>query len=137
METDFTATLEHYYARERETLTTEPAVRAELRQLGVARVQAEYDGVGDSGQIEQVSYLDHSDPAQAVTVDEPVSERVEALLYALLNLRHGGWENNDGACGSFSWNLVDGTIEHEHHQRYTETNTSTHEGFEVDAGELS
>ncbi len=136
MNTHISSMLQDYYARERETLTTEPAIRAELLQLGVAHVHAEYDGVGDSGQIEQISYLDGSDPAQAITVGEPTNERVEALLYALLNLRHGGWENNDGASGSFRWELVDGTIEHEHHQRYNESDTSVHEGFEVNGGGL-
>ena len=136
MNAHISSMLHDYYARERETLTTEPAVRAELQQLGVTSVYAEYDGVGDSGQIDQISYLDGSDPAQAIVVGEPTNERVEALLYALLNLRHGGWENNDGASGSFRWVLIDGTIEHEHHQRYTESDTSVHEGFEVVAGTL-
>lgn len=129
MNTPLFSPLEAYYARERETLATQPAVRAELLQLGVVSVIAEYDGVGDSGQIEQIRYLDGADPANAISVDEQTNERVEALLYALLNLRHGGWENNDGAYGSFNWDLASETIAHEHNQRYTDHETSLHEGF--------
>lgn len=136
MQINISVALQSYYALERETLATEPAVRAELRALGVASVHAEYDGVGDSGQIDQIGYLHGSDPAQSITVGEQTHARVEALLYALLELRHGGWENNDGASGTFSWDLVEGTLNHEHQQRYTDCETSTHEGFGVDAGEL-
>jgi len=136
MNTDLSSALQSYYAREREALATEPAVRAELRALGVVTVSAEYDGVGDSGQIEQISFLDASDAAQTIQIGEATRERVESLLYALLELRHDGWENNDGAFGSFRWNLIDETIEHEHNQRYTDHETSMHEGFEVRAGAL-
>ena len=127
--------LEDYYADERKALATESAVCAELRALGVATVFAEYDGVGDSGQIDCISYRNDSDPAQLVSVGAEVGERVDALLYALLEMRHGGWEINDGAFGTFSWNLVGGTIEHEHCQRFTDFETSMHRGFVVDAGE--
>lgn len=134
MDMIFSAALHDYYADERKALATQAAVQADLHALGIATVYAEYDGVGDGGQIEQISYFDHSDDAQPVSVDEQTNGRVEALLYALLNMRHSGWENNDGAYGNFSWNLIDGTIEHEHSQRYTEHYTSLHEGFEVDSG---
>lgn len=137
MNTSHSTVLQDYYARERETLKTEPTVRDELRRLGVTGIQADYDGVGDSGQIENISYLDGSNPPTPVTVSDATNQRVEALLYALLELRHGGWENNDGAFGSFRWNLDDGTIEHEHNLRYTEHETSVHEGFTDGTGDVS
>jgi len=137
MNTTNSTALQDYYAQEREALATEASVRAELRQLGVARVLVDYDGVGDSGQIEQFRYLDDSDDGQDIAVDESTNERVEALLYALLELRHGGWENDDGAYGSFCWNLVDGTLAHEHNQRYTDHHCSIHMGFGANAGEPS
>ena len=134
MDTSSSPALRDYYAHERETIKTEPAVRAELRGLGVSDVEAVYDGIGDSGQIEQLCYQDAADPTRAIEVGKEMNERVESLFYALLELRHGGWENNDGAYGAFRWNLVAGTIEHEHNHRYTEVETSVHEGFEIDAG---
>lgn len=136
MDTFISAALNDYHARERETLATESAVRADLRALGVVLVHAEYDGVGDSGQIDRISCTDASDPAQSISVGAQTYKRVETLLYALLNLRHGGWEINDGAFGSFEWNLVDGTVKHRHCQRYTDYDTSVHQGFAVGAGEV-
>lgn len=126
--------LSDYHTEERETLNSQSAVRTELLAVGVTTVFADYDGVGDSGQIENVSYHDGSDPSEPISVDPQINDRVEALLYALLYMRHGGWENNDGAFGSFNWNLVDGTIEHEHNERFTDYDHSWHEGFEVPSG---
>ncbi|WP_051278319.1 DUF6878 family protein [Solimonas flava] len=134
MEPHSSTALQGYYARERETLATEPVIRAKLRELGITDVDADYDGIGDSGQIEQIAYRDRARPDQTIAVDDEIGRGVEALLYALLEFRHGGWENNDGAYGSFRWNLLGGTIEHEHHARYTEVETSVHDGFEIDAG---
>lgn len=129
--------LRDYHARERAILATEPSVRAELLALGLTHVQADYDGVGDSGQIDEISFRDETEPGRFVPICDPLHQQVEDLLYALLNLRHGGWENNDGAFGSFRWNLADGSLEHEHNARFTDYNTSLHEGFgdAIDAGE--
>ena len=121
--------LQQYNARQREVIATEPILRAELVALGISDVQADYDGVGDSGQIEDIRYLDASEPGRFIPVEASIAQRVEDLLYALLNLRHGGWENNDGAYGSFRWNLADGSLEHEHNARFTDYSTSLHDGF--------
>lgn len=135
MEPTISNPLKDYYAREREALAQEPAVRAELQRLNIARVDAEYDGVGDSGQLEDISFKDASGTDVSEQVSEQTKSHVEALLYALLNLRHGGWENNDGAFGSFRWDLSDGSMEHVHHARYTEHDTSIHGGFDTGTGE--
>jgi len=127
--------LKAYYARQREILTTEPALRAELAALGISDVQADYDGIGDSGQIEGIRYLDAAEPGRFIPVDAQTGRRVEDLLYALLNLRHNGWENNDGAYGAFRWHLADGTLEHEHNARFTDYSMSIYHGFEVEPGE--
>jgi hypothetical protein len=127
--------LKDYYAIEHEALAKEPAVRAELITLNVARVEAEYDGAGDSGQIEAISFRDASGAIVTEQVSEQTRGHVESLLYALLNLRHGGWENNDGAFGSFGWDLSDGSMDHVHHARYTDHDTSVHRGFETGSGE--
>lgn len=126
--------LSDYYARERETLASESVIRSELRTLGVVTVEAQYDGIGDSGQIDEIKYLDGSNPAQSISVGDETHERVETLLYALLSLRHSGWENDDGAYGSFSWDLEEELLEHVHHQRFTDCDTSVHHGFEFSTG---
>ena len=127
--------LQDYYASERATLATESAVRETLRALGVFHVYADYDGVGDSGQFELISYVDKADCNIKTPVDAQTQKQVEDLLYALLELRHEGWENNDGAFGTFRWNLITGTLEHEHSARFTDYTTSVHEGFAAEFGE--
>lgn len=121
--------LQDYYAAERASLGSESLIRNRLLALGIHEVQADYDGVGDSGQFEQFLYLHES--KQEIVVSESLHKEIEALLYALLELRHDGWENNDGAFGIFRWNLADGTIEQEHHQRFTDYDTTLHHGFDV------
>jgi hypothetical protein len=38
-----------------------------------------------------------------------------------------GWENNDGAFGTFVFDVADRTITLEHNERYTEVNITSHE----------
>lgn len=128
--------LQGYYTRIRETLSTEPVLREELSRLGVASIRAEYDGVGDSGQIEELTFLDNLDPPQPLKVNDETEEKVKALLYALIESRHSGWENNDGAFGNFCWDLVDGAITHKHSERFLDHETSFYEGFEQDDGAM-
>lgn len=100
-----------------------------LTALGVTTVVAEYDGCGDSGQIESIDFRNAAGESCAEVPDE-VEKQVQDLLYDLLEVRHGGWENNDGAFGTFCWNLSDQTLDHEHNERYTEYEVSSHEGFD-------
>lgn len=135
MSTPYNAFLKDYFARQREILTTEPALRAELAALGISDIQADYDGIGGSGQFETVRHRDASEPGRFIPVDPTTGRRVEALFSALLTLRHNGWQDNDGACGAFRWHLTDGTLEHEHNARFTAYSKSIYHGFEVEQGE--
>lgn len=106
----------------------------ELADLRVLRVSAEYDGYGDSGQIEEVGFFGEGDAV--IEVGAPIADAVEQLLYDLLEVRHGGWENNDGAFGTFEWQIASGGLTHEHNARFTDHDTTMHEGFgELSAGE--
>jgi hypothetical protein len=40
---------------------------------------------------------------------------------------HSGWENNDGAFGTFEFSVPDRTIALQHNDRYTDVYTTTHE----------
>jgi hypothetical protein len=51
------------------------------------------------------------------------------FFYDLLETRHAGWENNDGACGEFEWDLVADTLLHTHNDRFTDYDTTEHEGL--------
>jgi len=114
-----------------------------LAEAGIHRVTVEYDGSGDSGQIENVEAWDAGNqniplpsaikvqlasgnpdhPADPINLEAAVEEIAWSYLYD----QHYGWENNDGAYGTFVFDVPARTITLEHNERYTEVNTSTHE----------
>src|SRR5437660_10764897 len=51
--------LEQYYREKLANVRQQlPEVARQLKDAGVVRVQIQYDGCGDSGQIESIAYLD-------------------------------------------------------------------------------
>jgi hypothetical protein len=82
----------------------------QLRQLGVETVTAEYDGAGDEGQIETPEF-------GSSEVSDEIVRAVESLFYELLEQLYGGWEDNEGACGQFTWNVENDKIHLVHHTR--------------------
>jgi hypothetical protein len=106
-----------------------PEAARQLKEAGVQVVHINYDGCGDSGQIESVTYLDAEgkplDPAGRVTITE---DQLMDLFYDLTQARHPGWENNDGAFGEFEWNLTADTLHHSHSDRFTDYDTTEHDG---------
>ena len=122
-------TLRHYYdAAVARVAAQHGPVRTELTALGITRVTADYDGGGDSGQLESV-HLYQGTEERTESIDPELVTRVEQLLYDLLEVRHGGWENNEGAFGEFQWDVVSDALTHEHNARFTDYDVSTHRGF--------
>jgi hypothetical protein len=117
-------------------------VFAALAEAGIHRVTVDYDGCGDSGQIENVEAWDAADeripfpadPKIELAPDNPLQPHaaenleaaVETLAWDYLEI-HWGWENNDGAFGTFVFDVPACTITLEHNERYTEVNTTSHE----------
>jgi hypothetical protein len=117
-------------------------VFAALAKAGIHKVTVDYDGSGDSGQIESVDAWDAgneriplpSDPRIRLAPDNPdhpltplnLEAAVETLAWDYLEIYYG-WENNDGAFGTFVIDVPTRTVTLEHNERYTEVNTSTHE----------
>jgi hypothetical protein len=105
-----------------------PEAARQLKEAGVAIVHIEYDGVGDSGQIESVTYVGAQgqpvNPAGQVTITE---DQLMDLFYDLLEAGHPGWENNDGAFGEFEWDLTADTLHQSHSDRFTDYETTEHE----------
>jgi hypothetical protein len=54
-------------------------------------------------------------------------EAIEVLCYDCLEQEHGGWENNDGAYGTFTFDVLQRTIELEFNGRFTDVATSHHQ----------
>ena len=107
-----------------------PEARRQLQAAGIDRVQILYDGCGDSGCIESITYTDGQgstvDPAGKLAMTE---EQLMDLFYDLTQARHPGWENNDGAYGEFDWSLKDDALKHTHNDRFTDYDTTEHEGL--------
>ena len=116
---------------------------AALAEAGIHRVTVEYDGSDDSGQIESIEAWNAANekiPLPSLrkvqlaseNPDSPVDEigleaAVEQLVWDYLYDNHSGWENNDGAFGTFEFSVPDRTITLQHNDRYTDVNTTTHE----------
>lgn len=114
-----------------------------LIAAGITAVAVEFDGGGDSGQIESVlaragdkpidlptttlslHTAGWGEPELAVT-ELPLAEAIENLCYGYLEQAHGGWENNDGAYGEFTFNVPERRIELDFNGRYTDTWSDAH-----------
>jgi hypothetical protein len=115
---------------------------AALAEAGIHRVTVDYDGSGDSGQIESIEAWDVRNermpfpPGVRIQLasenpDYPLREQsleaaVEHVCWDYLEI-YCGWENNDGAFGAFVFDVPGGTVTLEHNERYTEVNTTSHE----------
>lgn len=143
-EIDFDA-IKASIARHRKAVTAanehnNPLVFDLLAAAGITSVTIEFDGEGDSGQIESVIAcagearvelpktpvtLQHVSWNNDTVTDrtEPLPEAIETLCYDYLEQEHGGWENNDGAFGTFTFDVAKRTIELEFNGRYTDIST--------------
>jgi hypothetical protein len=114
---------------------------AAMRQHAIAEIEVEYDGFGDSGQIQDVTALDEKgnrmDWPAGVKVSLPgqgqevkvldLEEAAEEIAWSLIESFHGGWENNDGGNGNLRFDAEDDKIVWEHNDAYTDYHTTNHE----------
>jgi hypothetical protein len=119
------------------------AVFDALASAGITCVVVTFDGEGDSGQIERVqAYAQKGDtklPFKAIEVAQaawnaqkldissvPLAQAIETLSYDYLEQEHGGWENNDGAYGEFTFHVAERRIELSFNGRFTDSFLSSH-----------
>lgn len=113
-------------------------------RIGIATVLVEFDGYGDSGQIEDISA--HAGPDIAVNLPEcnveiarveygtleivrktyTVKEAIERLAYDFLEETHGGWEDNQGAYGDFLFDVAERTITLNYNERIETSEYTQH-----------
>jgi hypothetical protein len=117
-----------------------------LAAVGIVSLSVNFDGYGDSGQIESVTAINtdgeidlpevsiaYASPASADADDPvdrqqtPLAEAIEALCYDLLRQTNAGWENNDGAFGDFTLDVAARTISLDHNDRHTAIESYAHE----------
>jgi hypothetical protein len=110
-----------------------------LAAAGIDQVVVEFDGSGDSGQIENVAATVGDDtpidlPQIEITLHEVDREKmslfvrkitaaqaIEDLTYELLGDTHGGWGNEDGAYGDVTFDVNEQSITLNFNERYTST----------------
>ena len=106
-----------------------------LAEIGIHTVTVAFDGYGDSGQIEGIEAFDAEKNPVTLPDNRPVRfqgeettlrEAIETMAYAYLEATHGGWENDEGAYGTFVFAVPDRTITLEHNARFTEVAFSQH-----------
>jgi hypothetical protein len=86
----------------------------QLVKLEVDIVTINYDGYGDSGIVEDLVALQNGKP---IELPRRLNDRLLDFAESYLP---GGWENNDGACGTFVLNIQDRKFFREHCWRHTE-----------------
>ena len=115
-----------------------------LAAAGITRVIVNFDGCGDSGQIETIEarihddlvtlpeglieFIEHAgDPIESNLRMVTVEHAIEALVYDALQETCLGWEDNDGAYGDFTFDVETRTIGLDFNQRRMECDCSYHE----------
>ena len=133
----------HEKARKKLGKVNKAAIFEALAAQNITEVLVEFDGEGDSGQIEMLTVVRDGEPVAmpetTVTLrqaswgsSEPdisectLREGIETLCYDFLEDEHGGWEINDGAFGEFRMDVKNRTVELEFHGRFTDVSTSHH-----------
>ena len=142
--TDFaTAYARHRELQAKANALNKPIVFDALQAAGITRVTVEFDGEGDSGQIDDIlayagdNRIDfpstnvklHSTEwgqQELGTRESSLRDAVEDLCYGYLEQTHGGWQDNDGAFGQFTFDVADCRIELDFNGRYTDSWTDAH-----------
>jgi len=109
---------------------------AALKRHDVALAVIHFDGCGDEGQIDDVSFFkaDGAAISMLLTKEAPAAEdgtptpslhalhaELEAFAYHTLGEIHGGWEDNDGGYGEITIDVAEGTATLDLNQRIVTT----------------
>lgn len=142
---DFMARVRSYEARAAELYpANKSSLLAALAAAGITAVVVTFDGCGDSGQIENLevkagdAFVDLPDAPVEIartdffseTVDrrtEPLREALESVCYLILEAKHGGWENNEGAYGEFVFDVAADSITLDFNYRIETTENHSYE----------
>ena len=103
---------------------TRAALLTELRALNVTSIEVQYEGYGDSGNVEDVVVT-----PDAITLTEEMRRRVEDFGWDFAYALSPGFENNEGGYGELTWALEADKIDVSHSNRYIASATTEHEGL--------
>ena len=114
-----------------------------LARAGITLVTVGFDGCGDSGQIESIDAYAGNTAAELPSGEIELAElglgggkversaftlrdAIEKLAYDFLEETHGGWEDNEGAYGEFTFDVATRTITLAYNERHMESDYSEH-----------
>lgn len=123
------------------------ALREALVPGGITRITIRYDGYGDSGQIEDITlyrsedalseddavfglkievptYQQYTDELEERQISGELREVLDYLAMDIIDLQHGGWENEEGGYGEIRIDITAGDVEHAHNERIETVNQS-------------
>jgi hypothetical protein len=114
-----------------------------LAAAEVRSITVQFDGYGDSGQIEEIE-IDSPKPQVALLDAEiefaqptpdchgvahssmTIREAIEHFVYGFLRDTHAGWEIDEGAYGEFKFDVASRRITLAYNERFTESEFSEH-----------
>jgi hypothetical protein len=131
--------MKEYERQEKEALDKAKLVLkdvcAVLEPFGIIKVDATYDGAGDSGAVEDVSFFTQKgkydgelptnkfQPLYSYTnPPEPVDIK-QIIEDACCHFLPGGWEINEGSYGTLSVDVKTRTVTLEYNERYMDVNS--------------
>ena len=122
---NFAETMAKWQAeRDAATKAARSELLPQLRALGVTEVIAEYEGYGDSGNVEDVSVL----PA-GIELPGDLRTMLEDFTWSFAYHHHPGFENNEGGYGTLTWDVTADSITLDHADRYVECTHTWDEGL--------
>jgi hypothetical protein len=89
----------------------------------IARMEVEYDGCGDSGQIEDIRFFNAKKQPLKID-DEPLVSAIEGYVFSLLPM---GWENDTGAFGTIRIDVHGQKTNVKHNERFEDFYTNEFE----------
>jgi hypothetical protein len=122
--------------------TNKNAVFAALKAESITIVTVRFDGAGDSGQIQEVTAetangsialpdvqieMQHASwGGKTTNRTMQLRDAIDELCFDYLSQEHGGWENNDGGQGEFTFRVQNASIDLEFEQFYTGSSLHSH-----------
>jgi hypothetical protein len=126
---------------------------AAMRKYGIARIEVEYSGYGDSGQIDYVYFYgtggkdfdatgltvpgyqknyDWQTKDYIVHKEDYLTELAQDVVWYWLEEAHGGWEIDEGSDGKYALTLDENVlaVANTHNNHFTQTDTEESD-FEV------
>lgn len=96
-----------------------------LKDLGITKIQVDYSGGGDSGQIDDITFMGKDDKSLEVPSD--TKDQVEKYAYYLLEDVED-WYNNEGGWGQINIDVINNTYHIENNIRTVEYESYIHDG---------